>query len=87
MNIYVERARIFADIAEERQRQDAKYQRTWDQDIFVMYAVLGEEQGEVARAILEQDAAAVRRELIELAAVAVAMIEGIDQRPSHAPQP
>lgn len=44
----------------------------------VKVAVLLEEVGEVARALLEQDEAHMRTELVQVAAVAVAMIEWLD---------
>lgn len=44
---------------------------------WVKFAVLSEEMGEVARALLEHDPDAVRRELVEVAAVAHAWLEGM----------
>ncbi len=41
--------------------------------------VLGEEFGEVCRAVLEGDEANLREELIQVAAVAVAWVEAIDR--------
>jgi hypothetical protein len=43
----------------------------------VKVAVLTEECGEVARAVLERDTDALRRELVQVAAVAVAWLEGL----------
>jgi hypothetical protein len=40
-------------------------------------AVLTEECGEVARAVLDQDAEQLRRELVQVAAVAVAWLESM----------
>lgn len=40
-------------------------------------AVLGEECGEVARAVLERDNDALRAELVQVAAVAVAWLESL----------
>jgi hypothetical protein len=40
--------------------------------------VLVEEVGEVARAVLESDGRGLREELVQVAAVAVAWIEGLD---------
>lgn len=79
---------VLNDIAAERVRQAAQWgghhahgagdcsspHVAWS----VKVAVLLEEAGEVARAFLEQDAAAARTELIQLAAVAAAIAEGID---------
>jgi len=39
--------------------------------------VLAEECGEVSRAVLEKDADGLRSELVQVAAVAVAWLEGI----------
>lgn len=41
--------------------------------------VLLEEAGEVARAILDQDLKGLRRELVQLAAVCVAIIQWVDK--------
>ena len=43
----------------------------------VKLAVLAEEFGEVARAVLERDTAALRTELTQVAAVAVAILESL----------
>jgi hypothetical protein len=43
-------------------------------------AVLTEEVGEVARAVMERDRDGLRAELVQVAAVAVAWIEGIDAK-------
>lgn len=45
----------------------------------VKVAVLAEELGEVARALLDNDPDGLRRELIQVAAVAVAWLEAVDQ--------
>lgn len=42
--------------------------------------VLGEEYGEVCRAILDKDPDNLRTECIQVAAVALAIIEGLDAR-------
>jgi NTP pyrophosphatase (non-canonical NTP hydrolase) len=47
-------------------------------DLAVKLAVLGEEVGEVSRAFLEKDAAGLRAELVQVAAVCIAILEGID---------
>jgi NTP pyrophosphatase (non-canonical NTP hydrolase) len=78
---YVE---VLAEVAVERHRQDAKLGEQNHLD-FVWNAILGEEVGEVANAILEgtfSDAplAHVRDELVQVAAVAVAWVEAIDRR-------
>lgn len=79
---------IWDDIAAERERQ----RRLWSGahafgvgdcssdgvPASVKVAVLMEEVGEVARALLEQDEAQMRTELVQVAAVAVAMLEWLD---------
>lgn len=77
------RQRIFGDIDAERDRQEAKFgpQR---HDWAVWSAILSEECGEVAEACLrarwgeDNDLDHLREELIQVAAVAVQMIEKID---------
>jgi NTP pyrophosphatase (non-canonical NTP hydrolase) len=82
-------ARIWADIEGERRRQYAKWHRAhyWghgdcssdDVAIEVKVAVLMEECGEVARAVLDvAPLDDLRAELVQVAAVAVAMIEWVD---------
>ena len=87
--------RVFADITEERARQErlkaeGKFLYTcadpWMQP-FEKVAVLGEEFGEVCCAALNQaklatdgaDRANLRHELVQVAAVAVAWIQAIDE--------
>lgn len=82
------RAGIFRDILTERERQREKWSEhhSWgrgdcsssDVPEIVKAAVLSEECGEVSRAVLERDREELRRELIQVAAVAVAWLEYID---------
>src|SRR5690606_24426312 len=76
--------RIFADIVAERLRQDEKWgpqRHEWP----IWSAILTEETGEVAeaslRALWGQDATLdhLREELIQVAAVAVHIVEHIDE--------
>lgn len=75
-----EETQVYAEVWSERQRQNAK----WGNDSIVHrtaeagFCVLGEEVGEVAKAINERDRNQVRAELIQVAAVAVAMVEALD---------
>lgn len=88
-------ARVLDDVLDERHRQEAigREKRTlgirWsscaDPDMpggdTMRYAVLGEEVGEVANAILEGSGDDdLREELVQVAAVAVAWVEAIDAR-------
>jgi hypothetical protein len=78
---------VFDDISEERVRQDAlrdagKFPWTYA-DVAPFppspgVGPLGEEFGEVCRAVCEGDVANLREELIQLAACCVAWVEGID---------
>lgn len=74
------REKILAAINRERERQDKKWGKTNAEHPSVMIAVLVEEVGEVARAWLEggfkSDDGNYYDELIQVAAVAVAMAEG-----------
>lgn len=81
------RADALAAVSAERDRQQALWAGPHDWGhgdcsgdgvaLAVKVAVLGEEFGEVARAVLERDTAALRTELVQVAAVAVAMLESL----------
>ena len=83
------RAAIYRDIDAERARQAAKWggPHHWgtgdcsssDVPEPVKVAVLVEEVGEVAMAMLDLNRADLRRELVEVAAVAVAWVEALDR--------
>lgn len=75
--------RVVADISVERQKQDEKWgvqdhlHEWWN-------AILGEEAGEVSKALLEwrfgnKPASCIRQELVQVAAVAVAWLQCIDR--------
>jgi NTP pyrophosphatase (non-canonical NTP hydrolase) len=66
-------------IRKERERQDEKW-GTQDVPDPVMYVVLGEEVGEVGKAILEGDEEGIKSELIQVAAVAIKMLQFINSR-------
>lgn len=80
-----DRAMIYAEIDRERERQSEQWSspHAWGQgdcsshsvDQTVKAAVLAEECGEVARAVLGADFPGLRRELVQVAAVAVAWLE------------
>lgn len=77
---------VLAEVAMERERQDAKWGDQSGNTDLVWVAVLAEETGEVAQAVLKShfeggmDILDVRQELVQVAAVAVAHIEAIDKR-------
>lgn len=73
--------RIAGEIFQERARQDAQLGGTPGIDRFddsCYLGVLGEEYGEVCKDWLERQPAKMRAELIQVAAVAVAWIEELD---------
>jgi NTP pyrophosphatase (non-canonical NTP hydrolase) len=74
---------ILAEVYNERERQDAKWGEQ-NHHPFLYLAVLGEEVGEANQAALQatfggKTWADYRQELIETAAVAVAMVECLDR--------
>lgn len=83
-------------VAKERERQDARW-GVQDHAHEVWLAILGEEYGELARAILETrfdngpEAKArggienIRKEAVQIAAVAVAMVECLDRQKKQRP--
>lgn len=68
---------IGSEIMEERDRQDAMHNNQGN-SVETWYLILAEEVGEVAQAILDRDLPHTREELIQVAAVAVAIVEAID---------
>jgi NTP pyrophosphatase (non-canonical NTP hydrolase) len=68
-------------VLRERSRQDRLYGDQSKRDRFYMLAVLQEEVGEVARALMEkgQDSLEYRNELCHVAAVALQMLEHYNQ--------
>ena len=72
---------VLASVVDERLRQATKW-GPQHHSYFKWLAILTEEVGEVAKAILEhhanEDATLIREELVQVAAVAVAAIEDID---------
>lgn len=72
-------------VVDERQYQEQKWTGNGKQtcadpamDGRLKYVVLGEEFGEVGRALLEGDFSNLRDELVQVAAVAVAWVEALD---------
>lgn len=80
-------ANIITEILAERKRQGEKWNKrhAWGfgdcshetVPTIVKSAVLAEECGEVAQAVLEKDPEQLKKELIQVAAVAVAWLESI----------
>lgn len=78
----VSRAAVFTDVSRERDRQDRIH---GEKSIVSCSAIMGfpilmEECGEVAKAYLDKRPDDFRKELVEVAAVAVAMIQAHDAR-------
>lgn len=81
------RATVLKWVEAERARQRRKWSgpHLWGEgdcssprvSTTVKMAVLAEEVGEVSRAVLERDREQLRRELVQVAAVAVAWLEGL----------
>lgn len=69
----ITRGDIFTAISTERERQDRLHPDDYPDSVFL--AVLMEEVGEVAQAMLEDDPKQLRYELTEVAAVCVRMLE------------
>ena len=65
-------------ILEERQRQDLKWGEQ-NHNIYKWLAILGEEIGEVNKAALEDNYDEVIDELVQVGAVAIAMIESLER--------
>ena len=65
-------------ILEERQRQDLKWGEQ-NHNIYKWLAILGEEIGEVNKAALEDNYDEVIDELVQIGAVAIAMIESLER--------
>lgn len=68
---------VLLEVLKERKRQDAKWGRP-SQNPDRRMNILMEEVGEASKAILEQDIQNYRTELIQIAAVAVANVEALD---------
>lgn len=72
---------ILEEVSAEREMQDRKWGPTKSREDYLrLLAVLGEEFGEVCKAMLEHDPDAVREESIQVAAVAVQIVEWLDRK-------
>jgi len=73
--MFIEREVVFASINEEREKQDAKFGVQEHGDLY-WAAILMEEVGEVAQAIIqERSYEEVEKEILHVAAVAVSWAE------------
>ena len=75
----VSKIRVATEVLRERDAQDEKW-GPQDHSPLYWYSVLGEEFGEVGKALCEGRTDEYRKELIQVAAVAVAMVESLDRR-------
>lgn len=90
--VAVRQVQVQADVDSELARQMTKW-NVQDHDQILWLSILGEEFGEVARAVLEArmsdrenvgaKAIDLRAELVQVAAVAIAAIENLDRRVSE----
>ena len=71
--------KVLTEIETERARQDSKW-GIQNHEPLKWNAILGEEFGEVSKAILENDTENYREELIQVAAVAIAAVESLDRQ-------
>lgn len=69
---------VLEQVAIERERQDAKWGEQ-NHPLDTWLTVLAEEVGELAQAILKGQTAEARKEAVQCAAVAVAIVEFIDR--------
>ena len=69
---------IYSDINQERKRQDTKWGEQ-NHNPYKWLAILHEETGEAAKALLEGSLLNYRDEMIQVAAVAIAAIECLDR--------
>jgi len=70
--------KIVKFIIAERARQDEKWGEQ-NHDIYKWLAILGEEVGEANKAALENDYSELMKELIQIGAVTIAMIESLER--------
>ena len=76
---------VLQEVEAERHRQELRWGDQRQHPLFTYNAILVEEVGEVSKALVEEhfgsgDITQAREELIQVAAVACAMVEAIDYR-------
>lgn len=69
---------LLDEVVKERDRQDRIF-GVQNHSASLWLTILAEEFGEAATAILEQDQENLREELVQVAAVAIAMVEAFDR--------
>lgn len=88
--LFEEHSEILFDVLNERNRQDVKFGPDRHQHPFLWNTILGEEVGEVNKASLEmyfgtENPDNYRKELIEVAAVAIAAVLDYDKNGLYKP--
>ena len=91
--LYNDHSEILFDVLNERKRQDEKFGANRHQHPFLWNTILTEEVGEAAKDSLDiyfsdnplEAMARYRKELIEVAAVAIAIIQDIDNNGYYNP--
>jgi len=78
MVMYTHKDKVLSEVHFERERQDNKW-GVQNHDPYFWYSILGEEFGEIGKALCEKDFKNYREELIQTAAVCVAMLECLDR--------
>ena len=76
---------VLGEIINERKRQDDKWGEQNHQPS-IWLVILGEEVGEACKAVLEMDCEEYRKELIQVAAVAIAAVESYDRSTENEPK-
>lgn len=71
--------KVIREVYGERLKQDLRW-GVQDHDPTYWLGILGEEFGEVCKEIIEYDYEKAREELVQVAAVAVGMIEYLDRK-------
>tara|TARA_B100000902_G_C26876316_1_gene700327 strand:- start:82 stop:318 length:237 start_codon:yes stop_codon:yes gene_type:complete len=74
----MEKKDVIKLILEERLKQDSKWGEQ-NHNVYKWLAILGEEVGEVNKAVLDDNYDEIITELIQIGAVTVAMIESLER--------
>lgn len=86
MGVSVYTMRVLSQVRAERERQDQKFGEQ-NHDPYKWVTIAAEELGEAAHDALEIDYAGYRKEMIEVAAVAICAVESIDRAFGTSPGP
>lgn len=75
--------KIIEEILQERERQIDLWNNDGCHSFDRLYTILGEEVGEIARAILEKDNANLHDELVQVCAVCIKFLQQVDSHESN----